>query len=317
MATETTTTTCNDLVNAAAIQPMLIACLAEQAVPMAWCREVDIRGQNSNVANVPTPESDFGSADDDGAGVDTEYDATEGTELSNIEFSTGVKQLTCAEYGILMEVTDTLVEDAIGGLDLFGIINSHMARALALAWSDDFCALFPGLTAQVGTTTVDLTIAQLLAAQTGIRTRGTIADDGLVYCLDNEQVLHVETALTATGTSMAVYAAAADRIFGFGPGPNQGMGANRHVLNFRGYPVHATGLTDTVAAAADVAGACFTPWGPANDEYSTFGNAVKRLPRFETQRFAKARGTELVLTMRFGVGELLDASGTEIATDAP
>ncbi len=95
------------------------------------------------------------------------------------------------------------------------------------------------------------------------------------------------------------------------------MGQRRHVLTFRGYPVYATGLGSTANTAADANGATFTPAGPNNDPYATFGNIVKRMPRFETDRNAKGRSTDLVLTMRMGAGELQDATGTLIQTDAP
>ena len=317
MANETTSTSANDIVYSAVIAPVVMAVMAEQNLPMAWCREFDIRSQASNAIDVAIPDSDIGSGDDDGASVDGEFDATEGTGLANTEWSTGKATLTCAEYGIAYEVTDTLEEDHVSGLNLFSIITSHMARALGLAWSKDFVDLASSLSNSVGTTTADLTIAQMLSAQTGIRTRGGLADDGLVYLLDNEQVLNLEGALIATSTSAASYAAATDRLLGVSAGPNNGMGAGRQVMGFRGYPVVASGLCPTANAAADVVGMCLTPAGPNNNDYATFGNAIKRLPRFESERSAKGRSTDLVLTMRMGPGELVDGSGTKIVTDAP
>lgn len=317
MANETTTTSANDVTYGAIISPVVLATMAEQSLPMSWCREFDIIAEASNAVDVTSIDSIYGAADDDGAGVDTEYDAVEGTELTNTQVATSKVTLTSAEYGIAVEVTDNVQEDTISGIDLFEYIAGHMSRALALAWTDDFCALSVGLTTAVGTTTVDLTVAVMLSAQTGIRVAGVVADDGLAYLLDNEAVSNVEGELISTNAAAAIYASAADRLLAVSADPNNGMGAGRHVMGFRNYPVHATGLTDTVNAAADVSSMCFTPSGPRNDPYATFGNVIKRLPRFENERHAKKRTTDLVLTMRMAPGEINDASGTEIISDAP
>ena len=63
---------------------------------------------------------------------------------------------------------------------------------------------------------------------------------------------------------------------------------------------------------------CVTPTSPMNDALgsTTHGLIWKRLPKFETQRQAKGRSDDLVMTMRVGVGETQDGSGTAIITDA-
>jgi hypothetical protein len=138
----------------------------------------------------------------------------------------------------------------------------------------------------------------------------------VVYVLDEQQVDDFEALLIATGTSMAVYAMAADRILGSpNVGPNNGM-SNGHVLSFRGAQVWSSGLTDTANAGADVAGACFVPSTPANDSMAALGICWKRLFRLETDRDISLRATEYVSTMRVGVAELEDKAGTSIITDA-
>jgi|GEM_PF-1584805 len=309
--------TIDDFSYAAWIVPALTATLAEHALPMEWCRELDIVDKPSNAAKIPNFASDFGAADDDGAGVDAEYNGTQATALGNTSLDSGSASITSSEYGISIELTDQTTEDLADGFDLFALAEGVMARALALAWTDDFCALTTGLSNSVGATGVDATIAVFLSAQTGIRTRGGLAPDGLKYVLDNETVNHMESALTATSTSAASYATATDRILGAGAGPNNGMDANRHVLTFRGYQCIATGLTDLINTAADTSSMCFTPDGPGNRQYATFANVIKRLPRLEPERDAKMRSTSLVMTMRMAPGEVLDGTGTEIVADAP
>lgn len=316
MANESTTTTLDDITHASLIEPVMIAALSEKPGLWRFCREFDIRGKSTNAAKIPAETAWWGSPDDNGAGVDTEFAGTQATELGNTAVSTGGVTLTAAEYGVAIEVTDNVEEDSIDGLDMMGRFESRMLHVLSLALDDDFLALFASLSNTVGTTTADLTIAQLLAAQTGLRTRGVDAPDGVTYIVDTQQALDAENAFIATNAAQAVYAAAADRILGWSPQSNNGM-SNRMVSTFRGYEVHVSGLCDTANAAADAVGACFTHSSAGNDAagHVTFGMVWKRLPRFETERHAKKRTTDLVMTLRAGFGELLDGSGTAIITD--
>jgi hypothetical protein len=315
MANETTTTTLDDVTHASLIEPVMMAALSEKPGLKRFAREFSAIGKSTNALKIPTETSWWGSANDDGAGVDTEFDATAVTDISNTAVSTGGVTLTAAEYGVAIEVEDKVSEDSVAGIDLFMMFETRMLHVLSLAMDDDFCALFAGLSNSVGSTGVDLTIAQLLQAQTDLRVRGVDAPDGVVYVLDNQQASDAESAFIATNAAAAVYAMAADRVLAWSPQSNNGM-SNRMISTFRGYEVHTTGITDTANAAADVVGSCFTFSSSSNDPHATFGAIWKRLPRFETERHAKKRTTDLVMTVRWGCGELLDGSGDKIVTDA-
>ncbi len=320
MANETTTTTLDDLTNATLVEPVIIYALSEQpGLAIRYCREFNAIGKPTLALKIPTQTSYWGAANDDGAGVDLEFDATQGTSLSNTAVSTGSVTLTPAEYGVAHALTDNVKEDsAIDAMELMNLFTGQMLAVLQLALDDDFCALFASLSNSVGTSGSDLTVAQALAAQQGIRRRGAVAEN-VVYILDNQQVDDLESALIATNAAAAVFALSADRVIGHSPSANNGMDAGRVVGYLRGnYPVVASGLTDTANAAADVVGACFVPTSAFNDSVgsTTFGIGWKRLPRFETQRQAKGRSDDLVMTMRAGVAELQDGSGTAIITDA-
>ncbi len=317
MANESTSTSINDFSQSYFISEFVMATLAEHALPMSWCKEFDLRGKESAGVQVGYLDSVFGSANDYGAGVDTEYNATEGTALSNTQIASSSYQATASEYGIAVELTDNVQEDSISGVDILDKIQGHQQRALALAWTSDFCTLFNSLSNSVGSAGSDFTVAQALAAQVGPRKRGALADDGMVNVWSNEQVDNIEAALTATNAAAAVYAPAADRLLGIDIGPNNGMGAGRQVMTFRGNPVHATGMNIQVNTAGNDVGATFVPDGPSNGPYATFGNIVKRAPRLELDRSAKGRSTDLVLTMRMAPFELQDGSGSGIVTDAP
>lgn len=319
MANETTTSTLDDLTNASLTVPVIIYALSERpGLAISACREFDLtQGHASNVAKLPVETSFWGTPYDRGAGLDTEFDATQGTALSNTAFSTGVVTLTCAEYGVAAALTDNVAEDSVmSGTQLMDHFMGRMLHVLTLAIDDDYCALFASLSNSVGTSGADLTAAQALAATQGIRRRGAIADR-LWFILDQQQVDDLQTALTTTSTSMAVYAMAADRILGAVPGVNNGIGVDRTALTFAQCPVLHSGLTDSANAGADVSGACIVPTSAANDAAGSTTHAIawKRMPKFETQRQAKGRSWDLVMTARAGLAELQDGSGTSIVTD--
>lgn len=320
MANETTTTTLSTLTHASLIEPYLVAALSEQPGLYRFCKEFNAIGRATNELKLPIETSWWGSADDNGAGVDTEFDGAQGTALSNTAVSINTAAtITCAEYGVAIEVTDNADEDSVDGIDLMMRLEQRMLHVLSLAMEDDFIAKFAGLSNSVGTSGSDLTVAQLLSAFNNIRKRGAIAET-LVGVLDNEQIDNVQTALIATNAAQAVYAMAVDRILAYNPTGDRGLSPQRQVATFAGYPIFVSGLTDLNGVGdTDVCGAAFVPSTAYNDAagHVTFGMAWKRLPRFEVERDAKKRTTNLVMSCRWGVGELCDGSGTAIITDAP
>lgn len=316
MANEITTTAYDDLTHASLVEPTMVGALAEQPGLWALCREFSAIGKSTSAVKIPKEVPFWGTPADDGAGVDTELNGTEGTDLSNTASTTSSVTITAAEYGVAMEVTDNVEEDSVSGLELFMRIRDRMVFALSLAMEDDFLALFASLATTVGSSGVNISIANMIAAQTTPRTAGTRAN-AQVYVLDNQQGTDLDDALTATNAAAAVYALAADRALGYAPTADYGMGI-RHVANFRSAPVWVTGMTDTANAGADVVGSCFCPSTPFNDASgaTTFGMVWKRLPRVETDRIVLGRSTQLVATLRAGFGELQDGSAVQITTDA-
>ncbi len=315
MANESTTTSLNDIVYSAWIELAWLGYAMDWIVFQQFCRRFSLIGKPSASLDVPRYDSDMGTVGDTGTGVATAFDATEGTDLTVTQATTSKVTLSVSEYAIMRVLTDDIGEDSVSGLDVMDRMLADAARILMTAFEDDGVGLFGSLSNTVGTTTADLTIAQTLAAHVGIRKRGHVAPDGVVYVLDEQQVDDLEAALIATSTSAASYAGATDRLLGVDRTANNGLG-NGHVMNFRGYPVYSSGLTDTANAGADVVGACFVPSSEANNPQATFGVLDKRPFRVEPQRDASLRASELVFSMRKGVGEITDGSGTAIITDA-
>mgnify|MGYP000013416607 FL=1 len=310
----TTTTTMNDVVYSYAIEPAFLDYAHDWVVATPFFRRFSLIGKPANVLQVPRFATNMGTVGANGDGVDTEFDATEGSDLTSTAISTDNVQFTCAEYGLLIAVTDTLVEDSISGADVSMHVQ-NAARIITTAVEDSGLALLAGLSSSVGSTGADLTIAQAVAAADTIAERGCRAPNGLTYVLDDQQYYDLRDACIATGSSWAVFPGAADRMLAIDKDPLNGLGNGRAMV-FRGWDVYRTGLTDTANTGADVVGACFTHTGPGNDPMATFAIVEKRPFRVEEQRDASLRANELVFTRRVGVGEATDASGTKMVTDA-
>lgn len=315
MANEITTTAYNDIVNASIVEPVFIAALAEQSGLWALCREFNLIGRGASALGIPKGVSFCGTPDDAGAGVDGEYDATEGSDISNTASTTSTVSLTTGEYAIGMEVTDTLKEDTVSGIDLFGLLSGGMMHALGLAMEVDFLALLASLSSVVGSSGTNISIANMVTAQTGPRRRGA-RGDAQVYILDSQQADDLDSELISTNAAAAIYALAADRALGYAPTNDNGM-MTMETMRFRNRPVFVTGLTPTANGGADVVGATIYPSTPANDRagVTTFGMAWARLPRLETDRIPLGRSDLLVASLRAGFVELQDLSGSALITD--
>lgn len=317
MANEITTTSHNDITNPSLAIPFVIKALSEKPGLWRFAKEWNLTTAfASPVLSIPVEVSWWGSANDDGASVDTEFDATQASDLSNTAVTTSAVTCTPGEYGVAIEVTYNVGEDSMSAIDLYGMLEERMLHVISLAMTDDFLALFASLSNSVGSSGADWTFAQALAAQQGIRTRGADCD-ALVYVVDNQQSNDGESFLSAGG-SPANFALAADRLINYAPTSDNGMGPSRHVFSLRGAPVYATGLTDTANSGADVVGACFAPSTSYNDTSgaTTFGMAWKRLPLFETDKIILGRSNQLVMSARAGFLEQQDGSGAAIITDA-
>lgn len=316
MSNEITTTSLASLTHGYLIQPVLIAALSEQpGFAIRNCREFNIINQSTNAAQLPTETAYWGSANDRGAGVATAFNATQALSLSNTNYTSSSVTVTAIEYGVAHSLVDNVLEDSVAGLDLMNLFTSRMTRVLQLAIDDDYIALYASAANSVGTSGQTPTMAQMLAAQQNLRTRGVVADS-IAYTVGNVTAGYIEAFLVASSTNIATYAFAADRLINYRPTVDNGMNTTRQIMTFRGAPVYATGLTDTANAGADEVSACVCPTSAANDASGASSHAIawKRMPRFETQRFAKLRATDLVMTARAGVGKLQDNATTAIIT---
>lgn len=317
MALEITTTSLSDTTHAYLIAPTIIYALGENPGFIRFCREFDYIGKPTNAAQIPTENAYWGAANDRGVGVATAFNAAQATSLANTPYTSSHVTVTAAEYGVAHSLVDNVLEDAVDGLDLMNLFQGRMLHVLQLAMDDDYIALWSSLTNFVGISNNAPTIAQMISAQQGLRIRGVIAD-ALAYVLDNVTSNYIEAAFVATSTNIATYAMAADRLINYHPTPDNGMNPARQVMTFRGLPVYTSGLTDTANAGVDAVSACIAPSTANNDSTGATTHAMvwKRMPRFETQRQAKLRATDLVMVARAGFSTLQNGAGTAIITKA-
>lgn len=269
----------------------------------------------SSVVSVPRWVSDLGTPADRGDAVDVEFNATEATALTATELETDESNFSVAEYAIFRELSYTASEDTISGDVLMQIIRDA-ARILSTAANDDGCAKFASFTNSSGATGVDMSLADLDDVLFDLAERGI--QGTLVGVLDHEQVRNWAAAIKATGTSMAVYAGAADRIMNANLSPDQGRNIDGKAFEYMNVDFYRSGLTDTANTAADVVGGIFLRGDvPANRSMAAIAQASRRPFTVETDVDIVKRTVKVVASQRWGCGITLNASGQKMVTDAP
>jgi hypothetical protein len=286
----TTVTTLTELVYAEYINPAILEYAHDYTVAAQYLNWVDLRGKGTKVGSFPRWV------------LDTAADTGETTDLTTEDLETLDAQVTAAEIGIRRDVTDAALEETIIGAQLFDFLVRDSGVLAAISLDDDICTLFASLSTSVGTSTQDLTLANMVEAQAQVRKnkmRGR-----LVYILDDQQASDYQAA-QAAATSTTINGLMA---------PSVGIESG-YLGTFFGQEVWQTGLCDTANTGANVVGACFIR-GDTNPTAACFGGVLTRDVRTELERDASARQTEFVMTAKWGVGEIQDLSGVKIVTDA-
>ena len=314
MALETTLTTLTELVYAEWINPFILSYAANYKNPSQFALRMDPLNGSTTVS-APRWVSDEGDVNDEGAAVDTEYDATEATNLDPVALETLDETFSISEYGLNRTVTDHVFESAQSAASVLASLTPNAASTLMAAGNQTMCALFPSFTGQSGDVTADpLTIAFVDDAIYDLAERGVTGE--LVGILHHDQVRDFMNALQATSTSLAVYAGAADRQMDAQSAPDQGRNVDGWSLRYKGINFYRNGLCTTANTAANVIGAIFTRGDiPAQADMAAIGQGSLREFRLETERDASLRATEFIFTMRWGCGIVNNAHGQEVISD--
>jgi len=282
MADETTLTTANDLVYAALINESVIDYARASIVVAPLVRQFGLEGRPGRALDVPS----WGSV--------SASEVSEGADLANTALATDKITLTAGEVGVMITVTDLLA-----GSDILANLDDY-ARQLGLAVADkidsDLCALFAALNggSAVGSSGSDLTDDVFLEA---LYTLEAGDAPGPYHCVLHPRQWADLRSDIVTSTGVPYSASAARDIV------NNGFTGVLFGVN-----IYQTTNVPTANTGADRAGAMFSP--------DALGVATKWPARTELQRDASLRATEIVVTACYGVGELVDAFGVPIVTDA-
>lgn len=314
MSLETTLTTLTELVHAEWINDFILSYAENYKNPSQFLLRMDPMNGSTTVS-APRWVSDQGDVNDEGAAVDTEYDATEATDLSNTALETLDETFSISEYGLLRTVTDHVFESAQNAAGVLQHIASDAASTLMAAGNQTACALFGSFTNASGDTSSDpLTIAFVDDALYDLAERGVTGE--LVGILHHDQVRDFMNALQATGSSMAIYAGAADRQMAAQTSGDQGRNVEGFALRYKGVDFYRNGLVSTANTGANVVGAIFARGDiPAQASMAAIGQGYLRDFRIATQRDESLRATEFVATMRWGCGIVNNAHGQEVISD--
>jgi len=287
MANEITTTSADDLSYAAQI---LAADILENfygnniAAPLV--RKADIGGFPSRAKDFPISPALAAAS------------LAEGVDMANTAFSTTKVTITAAEVGLLLTITDLLsVSDIVGDEYYAG----EAGKALASKFTTDVLALASGFSQQCGATTVDLTETNIIDGLVLLQAGGV--SPPYVAALHPRQwgdlVGSMGSYINQVGSGSGARAESNDVMVS----PDGGLG------RLYGVSWYISHLVPTATAGADRLGMIVAP------QYA-LGHVEKWAARVEFERDASLRAREIALTACYGLGELRDAAGIGVLTDA-
>ena len=285
MANEVTTAagSAGELVAAEIVSRLVIDAAYAEAVMPSLVRTADISSESTNTVEFPKWP------------LLAAADLTEGTDASNTAVNTISTTVTADEAGIMITVTDMLLNSAgIGGLEPYA---EELGKALANKIDTDLLAEVADLTNSVGTSGSALTEAIFLEA---IYTLENGNAKGPYACvLHPVQVRNLRDELKATTGA----------VWGGASAPAEDLGA---FASLYGVDVFRSTNCASVNADADRQGIMM----PVGNQ-SGLAYVLKTGARTEFQRDASLRATEIVVTAIYG-DECVNAEasgGVAIITD--
>lgn len=283
-----TSTTVAATIYAKVIESLILMYQYDETTAVPFFRFKSLIGEKAPVASFPRFTKDSTGAV-----------ATETTSLVPTTWTlTSTVDVTVGRYGIAREISSTAEEDSILGQAMrTDEWVKDAARLFGESMDTDGTALFPSLTASVGTTTVALTIAALIAGFAS--QRASKARGAQVVHLHDLQLKQLQVAqAAATATPWATF---------FQPNAD----STQFGGYFMGAPVWSSSKNPTANAAADRVGAIFSQ-GQMSPEYCAFALVVKRLPSSLTQTDILQDANIWASFMRYGVAMIANSFGTKI-----
>jgi len=295
MASETTTTTMNDVYFASWVKDSIL----DEIRPLNVCRPFFVVEGKRN-----TKVFDWPTQDDPGVAAAI----VEATGLSNTALASSKASATADQVGIMATVTDFSVEISV--IDELEHFSSVLARSVAEKYETDMAALMGGFSNTTGTSGSDLTAAQFLAALSALEQRDAVGS--VVAVLHPVQTGDLRGSIVPTFDAEGTTRTPRSGREYFDGGNDSGLVKPTFegmAGSLYGVPIYHTSLVATANAGADRAGAVFV-------RNLCLGMYEIRSPRTELQRDASLPGTEVVVTANYGVAEIRDTWGQSIITDA-
>ncbi len=225
---------------------------------------------------------------------------TEGTDLtSNTAFAPTAVTLTVGEVGLKLTLTDL---QAMGGIVGAAHYGQEAGKAVAEKRTSDLVALMSGFTNSVGTSTNDLTEAFFLSAVAQLR--------GAKVPSPYVAILHTTSYYSELiGSVGSTFSALANTGSGVRAESNDlpGAGDGGIVGDIYGVTTLVTPLVGQDGNSDKINGM----YSPSR----AIGYVEKWAVRPEVERDASLRGSEIVVTAAYAVGETDDVSGVRIISD--
>jgi HK97 family phage major capsid protein len=214
---------------------------------------------------------------------------SEASDLSNTAINPTSVSITASEVGVMTTLTDLARNSA--PRNVAGDIGKLFGEALARKQDADLTAKFDGFSDAIGDGTAAITSARIFQALAILRENALNIDDCAV-------VLHPKIAydLKAGLTNTFANANANDL-------SNEALRSG-YVGQLAGVSVYETSNMANTGTGGDFKGGLF--------HKDAIGIAMLQDLKIETQRDASIRGTEIVATAVYGVGELHDSYGCEV-----
>mgnify|MGYP003638853126 FL=1 len=279
MSNETTLSTLDDLIVPMIAEALFVA--SEASIMRPLVRNYALPKNSGKVIQVPIYPVVAAAA------------VAEATDLANTAISTSKADLTVAEVGVMTTVTDMAVNTSES--DVVKDLGKLFGEGIARKMDADLMALFDGFSGAVGAADAAITVAKIFEAVSKLKQAGVPSND--MSC-----VLHPAVAYDLKANMTNTFA-----------NPNPTDLANEalrtgFVGQLAGVNVYESSNMANTGTGGDFKGGLF--------HKDALGLAMLQDIKIETQRDASIRGTEIVATAVYGVGELHDSYGIEVLADS-
>ena len=272
----TTSTTLDDLFANIIAQARFTA--EEESLMLGLVTRYDIAGNEGKVIQVPKYPAITAAA------------LTEGTDMTSTTVSTSSVDITVAEVGAQVVLTDLA---AMGSGNPAQELGTVLGNAIATKMDVDLLALFDGFSTSIGAAAQEITVADLFKAAATLRNAKAQGD--IFAVVHPFHAYQLKANLTNTFANP-----------NGGDAQNTAM-ANSYVGTIAGVDIYES-ANIVIDGNDDAKGAVFSR--------EALAIAMKRDFQIETQRDASLRAFELNATAIYGVGELDDTYGVEMFFNA-